>query len=388
VEIRLKPGKERPLRLGHPWVFSGAIAALDEGLEAGQIVRVCAASGEVLGWGCVNPRCTIAVRLVSAGDEPLDAACIDRRVERACALRGRLIGSDTDAHRLINGEGDGLPGFIVDRYADVLVVQVLTAGAERLKPWLLASLLARVRPRCVVERSAGAVRREEGLANRAEVLHGEEVAQVVVRENGLGFAVGPGAGQKTGHFCDQRPNRLLLRSLASGRRVLDCFAYTGGFAVHAGAGGAAQVVAVESSARFLDAAAGNWRRNGLPDGACRFVRASAAQWLRGSEESFDLLVLDPPALVKRRKDVARGARAYKDVNVWAMRRAAPGALLLTFTCSQHVGAELFRKIVLGAAGDAGRRARVLGHLGAGPDHPVALAHPEGEYLHGLFLQLD
>jgi 23S rRNA (cytosine1962-C5)-methyltransferase len=387
LDVRLKPGKEKPVRLGHPWVFSGAIADLDPALEPGSIVRVFSAGGEALGSGYANPRCTIAVRMLSSGEEPIDAVFVARRVERAVSLRHALIGEETDAYRLINAEGDGLPGFLVDRYGDVLVVQVLTAGAERLKPWLVDALATQLSPRCIAERSVGAVRREEGLEDSSAILQGEAPTEAVVLENGLEFEVAPGEGQKTGHFCDQRPNRLLVRDLARGRRVLDCFAYSGGFTVHAGAGGAERVTAVESSARFLAAAERNWRRNALPAPA-EFVRADVHDYLRAGGDSFDLLVLDPPALVKRRKDTARGARAYKDVNLWAFRRAAPGALLLTFTCSQHVGAELFRKIVLGAAADAGRRVQMLGHLGPGPDHPVALAHPEGEYLHGLLLRVD
>jgi 23S rRNA (cytosine1962-C5)-methyltransferase len=388
VDLRLKSGKDKPVRFGHPWVFSGAIANLDPGLEPGSIVRVLAADGTSLGWGYVNPRCSIAVRMLSADAEPIDANFVARRVERAVALRRTLISENTTAYRLINAEGDGLPGFLVDRFADVLVVQVLTAGAERLKPWLLDALKAQLAPACIVERSEGPVRREEGLADSKDVLHGEATSESVVRENGLLFEVAPGAGQKTGHFCDQRVNRLLVRRIASGRRVLDAFAYTGGFGIHAGAGGARRVTTVESSARFLASAERNWQRNGLPPDAAEFVRADVHDYLRSTDETFELLVLDPPALVKRRTDAARGARAYKDVNLWAFRRAARGALLLTFTCSQHVGADLFRKIVLGAAADAGRSAQVLDHLGPGPDHPVALAHPEGEYLHGLFLRVD
>jgi 23S rRNA (cytosine1962-C5)-methyltransferase len=388
VDVCLKEGKDRPVRHGHPWVFSGAIADLDPATEAGRIVRVLSASGEPLGWGYINPRCTIAVRLLTSGDQPIDEGLISRRVERARALRQRLVGAESNAYRLVNGEGDGLPGFLVDRYGDVLVVQVLTAGAEHLKSWLVDSLVAQLAPRCVLERSAGAVRRQEGLPDLAGVLRGATAEDLVVRENGLDFEVSPLGGQKTGHFCDQRVNRRLLRRIASGRRVLDCFAYTGGFAVHAGAGAAQRVIAVESSARFLEGAERNWRRNRLPSEAVQFVRADVHQYLRDAQETFDVLILDPPALVRQRKDTARGARAYKDVNLRAFRRAAPDALVLTFTCSQHVDSELFRKIVLGAAADAGRRAQILGHLGPGPDHPVALGHPEGEYLHGLFLRLD
>lgn len=386
VTLFLRSGKDRPVRMGHPWVFSGALRELDPALPPGSIVRICAADGEPLGIGYANPRCAIAVRLLTRRDEPIDAAFVKRRVAAALALRRRVIAAGNDAYRLINGEGDGLPGILVDRYGDVLVVQLLTAGAEQLEPLLLAALETHLRPRAVVERSEGAVRAAEGLAPSSGVLAGALDDAALVSENGLRFAVQPGGGQKTGHFCDQRDNRARARALAAGARVLDAFCYSGGFAIHAGAGGAERVVAVDSSGAAIAAAEHNWRLNHLPPERAAFVAADVGRFLRDSDETFDLLVVDPPALVKQRKDVARGARAYKDLNLWALRRARPGALLLTFTCSQHVDATLFRKIVSGAAADAGRFVSLLAHLGPGADHPVALGHLEGEYLHGLLLR--
>jgi 23S rRNA (cytosine1962-C5)-methyltransferase len=385
VSLHLRSGRDHPVRLGHPWIFSGAIKDLDPAGEAGGIARVYGADGSLLGIGYCNPRCTIAVRLLTRADEPIDAEFIRRRVAVAAALRRIVVAGDSTAYRLINGEGDGLPGVLVDRYADVLVLQCLTAGADRLKPWLLDALLAEVAPRAIVERSEGSVRQAEGLAPSASTLHGESPAEVAVRENGLDFAVVPGGGQKTGHFCDQRLNRALVRGLAADRRVLDAFAYSGGFSVHAAAGGAERVVAVDSSARALAAAARNSALNGLE--RVTFVERDVPHFLRECDDAFDLLVLDPPALVKQRKDVARGTRAYKDLHLWAFRRAAPDALVATFTCSQHVDATLFHHVVCAAAADARRDVQVLQRLGAGPDHPVALGHPEGEYLHGLLLRV-
>ncbi len=386
--LSLRSGKDRPVRLGHPWVFSGAIRDLDPALPPGSVVRVAAADGTVLGIGTVNPRCAIAVRMLSRRDEPIDAAFVARRLGAAIALRATVVSAKSDAYRLINGEGDGLPGVVVDRYADVLVLQALTAGAERLKPLLVDALRAQVAPRAIVERSEGSVRGAEGLAPASGMLAGDAVPEVLVRENGLAFTILPGGAQKTGHYCDQRVNRAYVRRLAGGRRVLDAFAYSGGFAVHAGAGGAAHVVAVDSSAGAVAAAERNWALNRLAPERARGVAADVGRFLRDTDERFDLLVVDPPALVKQRKDLPRGSRAYKDVNLWALRRALPGALLLTFTCSQHVDAGLFRQIVTAAAADAGRTLAVLRSLGPGPDHPVALPHLEAEYLHGLLLRID
>lgn len=387
LEVRLKSGRDRRVRFGHPWIFSGAIAHFDPSIPPGTLVRVRAAGGDLLGIGTINPRCSIAIRMLALEEVAIDTEFVARRLARALELRARVVGSDTTAFRLINGEGDGLPGFVVDRYGEVLVLQCLTAGAELLRPMLLEALVEALKPAGILERSAGAVREAEGLAARTEVLLGELPAEVEAKENGLGFDVPLGVGQKTGHYCDQRLNRCIVREQAAERLVLDAFAYTGGFGVHAGAGGAGRVVMVDSSRRGLEMARRNWSRNGLTAERAEFAEDDVRQFLRQTQETFDLLVIDPPALVKQRKDLARGSRAYKDLNLWAFRRAAQGALMLTFSCSQHVDRELFRKIVLGAAADARRSVQLLRHLGAGPDHATALAHPEAEYLVGLLLRV-
>jgi len=386
--IRLKPRKERPVRLGHPWIFSGAIADLDPSIEPGTPAVLHSADGEYLGRGYVNPRCAIAVRLLTRNDEPVDAGFFQRRVAAAVELRRAVVPPDTDAYRVINGEGDFLPGVVADRYGPIIVVQCLTAGAARFKPHIVEALRVTLAPAGIYERSAGAVRREEGLKPEEGVLAGDVPGEpLLVRECGQRFMVDLRGGQKTGFFLDQRDNRALVRRLATDRVVFNGFAYTGGFGVYAGVGGARQVVSVESSARSLELARANWVCNDLPASAGELVEADVFRYLRDIDRTFDLLILDPPALVKRRQEVERGARAYKDLHLWAFRRATPGALVLTFSCSQHVSRELFWKIVHGAAIDAGRAVQVLRHLGAGPDHPVALAHAEGEYLKGLLLRV-
>jgi 23S rRNA (cytosine1962-C5)-methyltransferase len=387
--LRLRSGKDRPVRLGHPWVFAGAIANLDSHQAPGTLVRLESAAGEFLGIGAVNPSCAIAVRIVTRLDEAVDAAFVRRRIADALALRAMVVPDHTNAYRCLNGEGDFLPGVVVDRYGDVLVLQCLTAGADALRPAVLDALTGTMQPRCIYERSAGSVRREEGLADLEEVLYGERPPErVTIDERGYRFIVDVRHGQKTGFFLDQRENRALARMVAKGRRVLNAFAYTGGFGVYAAAGDAREVVSIESSSRALDLARESWRLNGLPPARAHFVEADVFRYLREPGGPFDLLILDPPALVKQRKELARGARAYKDLHLQAFRRAAPGALMLTFSCSTHVDAELFRKIVNGAAADARRAVRVLGHLGPGPDHPTSLAHGEGAYLKGLLLQVS
>lgn len=386
--LRVRAGKERPILQGHPWVFSGAIANLDPSLEPGTIVSLVAEDGTFLGRGYANPRCAIAVRVLSRDDVDIDAAWIGRRVSAAVELRRTVVPPGTTAWRVLNGEGDGLPGVVADRYGDLIVLQCITAGAARMRDAVVAALVATLRPGGIFERSAGRARRDEGLGDAVGVLHGRVPDDsVVVKENGLRFAVDVRGGQKTGFFLDQRDNRAACRALASGRSVLNAFGYTGAFSVYAGAGGAARVMTVDSSAPALDLARANWERNALPAERADWAEADVFHFLRECEEPWDLLVLDPPALVKQRHDVDRGARAYKDLNLQGLRRAAAGAFVMTFSCSQHIEADLFTRIVRAAAQDAERTVQVLQHLGPGRDHPTLLGHPEAGYLKGLLLRV-
>ncbi len=385
IELTLKPGRDKQLRRGHPWVFSGALRDLDPQTPAGSPARFRAADGEILGTGYVNPRCAIAGRVVAAGAVELDRAFFEARVRRALELRTPLEQTATNVYRLINGEGDFLPGFVVDRFGDVLVLQCLTAGADRLRDLLVDALRNTLRPAALIDQSRGSVRKAEGLADRDEIVFGEVPEQMVLEENGLRVAAAPGRGQKTGYFCDQRDNRLLVHQSASGRRVLDAFCYSGGFAANAAAGGAARVVAVDSSRDALSLAERTLAANDGLAVHCELTRAKVADYLRATDETFDIAVLDPPPLVRRRNDLRHGLRAYRDLNLWAIRRLEEGGRLLTFTCSQHVDDEAFRRAVTDAAAAARRPARVLAKLGPGIDHPVAIAHGEGEYLRGLLI---
>lgn len=385
--VRLLPGRERPLRAGNPWLFSQAIAAVEPpGLAAGDLVEVSDAAGLLLGFGHYNPTTTIAVRLFCRSGNPANfAELVEDRLARALAARRALVRDDTDCYRLVNAEADGLAGVIVDRYADVAVVQFLTAGADRMRELVVNALTRLIAPRAVLERSRGAVRREEGLDDRQALLAGEELEEVVVRENGLTLCVAVRRGQKTGYFLDQRENRALFAGLARNARVLDCFCYAGGFTLAALAGGARSVTAVDSSALALSWAQRNLALNAYSAQAATLVRARAERFLAESGESFNLVVLDPPPLARSRSARRSAARLYTELNRLALARLAPYGLLMTFSCSTHVAGDDFVHAVAEAQAQSGRYARLLRRLGPAPDHPVLLGHPEGQYLTGLLL---
>lgn len=384
--LTLKPGREAPVRAGHPWIFSGAVASGLEGAEPGEPVRVAAAGGGFVAAGYANPRTAIAVRVLTLDDEAIDAALIARRIDDAIALRRAVLPAETTAYRLVNGEGDRLPGMVVDRYGDYLVCQLLTAGAARLAGALADALQSRLEPRGIYERSEGGVRAEEGLGGSRGALAGEEPpARLVVTEHGMRLVADVVHGQKTGLFLDQRDNRARIRALARGKRVLNAFAYTGGFAVAAALGGAAHVVSVDTSRPALDLGAAAWDANGLAPEAATWIEADVFDYLRAARDRFDLIVLDPPPFVRRRRDLTAGLRGYKDVNLQALRRLEPGGWLLTCSCSQHLDNAGFRQVVAAAAGDAGRALQLVEAYGHPPDHPTALAQPEGEYLKVLLL---
>jgi 23S rRNA (cytosine1962-C5)-methyltransferase len=379
--VVLKPGREGPVRAGHPWIFSGAIASGLEGVDPGEPVEVRAANGRFVAAGYANPRTAITIRVLTLEEEPVDARLLRRRLDEALALRRATLPEGLDAYRIINGEGDHLPGVVVDRYGDFLVCQVLTAGAAQLMPALVDTMVERLAPRGVYERSEGGVRSEEGLPGARGMLAGEEPpARIAIHEDGATFLVDVLHGQKTGFFLDQRETRARLRALARGKRVLNAFAYTGAFSIAAGLGGAAHVTSVDSSKISLELGETAWRENGLDPAAARFEVADVFDFLRATNERYDLIVLDPPPFVRRRRDLTSGVRGYKDINLQAFRRLAPGGWLITCSCSQHVRRESFREIVAAASSDAGRSGALVAEWGHPPDHPVALAHPEGEYL--------
>jgi 23S rRNA (cytosine1962-C5)-methyltransferase len=385
--IRLRDGKERSLLRHHPWVFEGSI---DRGkADPGETVRVEAADGRFLAWGAYSPNSMIRVRAWSFDEaERIDAAFFARRIERAVALRRRLP-IESDGLRLVHGEADGLPGLIVDRYADTLSAQFLSAGMERWKPTIAAALRAATGAPRLYERSDASVRKLEGLEACTGWLHGDGATEVTIREHGLRLNVDVALGHKTGFYLDQRDNRALFAQWVRHfglRRVLNCYCYTGGFSVAALAGGAQHVTSVDSSAPALLHAARHVQLNGFDAAHHETADADVNQFLRDRLDAgatFDAIVLDPPKFAPTAASAERAARAYKDINRLALKLLAPGGLLFTFSCSGGISADLFHKIVAGAAVDAGADGPILRRLEGAPDHPTTLVFPEGEYLKGL-----
>jgi 23S rRNA (cytosine1962-C5)-methyltransferase len=391
-KIILRVGREKSVRLGHPWIFSGSIDRVDGTAGSGDTVEVLSSGGEFLARAAYSPLSQIRARVWTRDEaENIDREFLARRLERAIQLRevfvGPVRGNSDQAVRLVHAESDGLPGFIVDRYVDVLVMQALSAGAERWKRTLAELLVEQTGVKNVYERSDVDVRRLEGLEERVGPLCGVEPGALIIEEgNGLRFRVDVKTGQKTGFYIDQRNNRKRLGELAQGRDLLNCFCYTGGFTLYGLAGGARSALSIDSSAEALELARQNLELNALPTERAEWLEADvfmALRKLRDQARSFDLIVLDPPKFAPTAAQAERAARGYKDINLLAFKLLRPGGLLFTFSCSGGISADLFQKIVAGAALDAGVEANMVEHLGPGPDHPVALNFPEGAYLKGL-----
>ena len=389
--LKLKAGREKSLRHRHPWLFSGAIEAVHGEPAAGDTVSVVAADGTLLARAAYSPSSQIRARVWSFDPRvTIDAGFFRQRIDRAVAARAAMRDERHTGCRLVHAESDGLPGVVADRYGEVVVVQLSSAGAERWRDAIVDALAAVPGVSCVYERSDANVRKLEGLPPRIGVVRGELPAPVLFREDGLVYRADVVAGQKTGFYLDQRDNRRAIRALAAGREMLDVFCYTGGFTLAALAGGAARVTSLDSSQAALAQARENLAANPALDGErAEWLEADAFATLRkfrDAARSFDLIVVDPPKFAPTAAHAERAARAYKDVNLWALKLLRPGGLLATFSCSGGIDAELFRKIVAGAALDAGAEAAIVGRFGPGADHPVALAFPEGDYLKGLLIR--
>jgi len=393
-KLVLNPGKERSLLRRHPWVFAGSVARLEGRARPGDTVEVVADDGRFLGRAAWSPESQIRARMWSfAADITIDHAFFKRRVAESVARRAThpLLAGESGL-RLIHGESDGLPGVIADRFGDVVVVQLTSAGAEKWREALVAALVQATGCTAVYERSDSDVRGLEGLGPKTGCVHGELPKDVLtIVENGVRMEVDVISGHKTGFYLDQRDNRRLTGLLAAGRSVLNCFCYTGGFSLQALAGGATAVLSIDSSAPALDGARRNLAMNPQLDASrAEWLQADVFEALRALKSEgrrFDLIVLDPPKFAPSAAHADRASRAYKDINLFGLRLLNPGGILMTYSCSGGIGLELFQKIVAGAAVDAGVDARILHRLSAAADHPIGLAVPEGEYLKGLALQV-
>ena len=382
-------GKARPLWFGHPWVYANAVERLEGEAVAGDIVSLVDHDGRFIGRGIFNPRSQIPVRLLTRKDEAIDAAFFLARLREAQSLRTRLKlpNSDTTAYRLVNSEGDGLPGLVVDVFGDAAVAQVTTLGLALRRDIIFDALEATLSPRTIYEVATGSYADVEGLVAQNRLVRGESRTLVPCVEDGLRFEAEPLVGQKTGMFLDQRPNRIRVGQLASaGLRMLDCYAYAGGFALQAARAGASEVTAVDSSPRAVARIEAHVAANGA---AVRAVEADVFRFLEtATPMSYDLVVVDPPKFARARKDLEAATKGYERLNALALTVCAPGALLVTCSCSQNVSAQDFERIIAAAAKQAHREVRVVGMGGPGGDHPLPPAFTEGQYLKVLFVYVS
>lgn len=391
-KVYLKRGRANPLWHGHPWVYSGAVAREEACGANGSIVEVCDVDGRYIGRGFWNERSQIRVRMLSRRDEALDdegfARFLRQRLDEARRLRERLglPSEQTTAYRLVNAEGDGLPGLVIDVYGEVLAVQFTALGMKLREHAVYDALEELLAPRAVLEVSAGGYAQTEGFGSVTRTVRGEEVKVASCRENGIALEVEPLVGQKTGMFLDQRENRRRIAELSRGARVLDVYTYAGGFALAALSGGAASATCVDSSARALERARRHAELNQL--GPLETVEQDAFRFLEQARpRSYDLVVVDPPKFARARKDLDAALKGYQRLNALALNACAEGALLATCSCSQNVDEQSFERVIAGAAQQAGRRVQVLASASQGSDHPVVPAFPEGRYLKFVLCQV-
>jgi 23S rRNA (cytosine1962-C5)-methyltransferase len=389
IRLRLKPGREESVRRRHPWLFTGAVASR-EGDGADGLAEIVASDGGALARGVYSPGSQILARLWTFDGRAVDGALLHERFARAWKLREEVVSPDTTGFRAVNSEGDLCPGVLLDVYGDAAVLELLTEGTEKRRGEIQDAARSVIGARRLVVRESGA-RRDRGMkgpAPRPSPRGGEGADLAPFLEKGVRFFADLASGQKTGFYLDQRENRVRLRAIAREKSVLNLFSYSGGFSVAALAGGARRALDVDSSGEALALAREHRRANALPSPDADFAEEDVFDDLRrraSAGELWDVVVCDPPAFAKKRADVDRAARGYKDINRLAMKLVSPGGWLLTCSCSGLVSADLFQKIVFSASLEAGRSFALAARQGAGPDHPVSLDCPEGEYLKGLWL---
>jgi len=380
-QVLLKAGKDRRLKAGHLWIYQGEIGTIDIELKSGDLVEIGDQRGRFLGLGYYNQASQIAIRLLTNEREEINRAFFKRRLEKALAYRKRVKPSAI-SYRLIYGEADLLPGLVVDCFGDYLVVQILTMGMEVNRELIFELLVELFAPAGIVERSDLAVRRLEGLEERAGCVYGECPETVSINDNGIDFQVNLLLGQKTGYFLDQSANRARLVDYVAGRRVLDCFCHVGSFALHAAKYGAASVLGVDISKEAVEMATNNAILNQLAE-RCRFEEANAFDFLREQvvrKEKYDVVILDPPAFTKSKQAIEGAIRGYKEINLRGLKLLSSGGILVTCSCSHHLHREVFEEIVSVAASDAKKRVRLLERRTQGLDHPILMGMSETEYL--------
>jgi 23S rRNA (cytosine1962-C5)-methyltransferase len=385
--IILKKGREKSLLRKHQWIFSGAIFSMPE-FEDGEILPVYDCDGGFLATAYFHRTNSIAGRVLSFEQEGVEKI-LSQRISEAYEMRKQLFDpSVTNAFRVINAEGDCLPGLIVDKYSDLLVIQINTCGMQRLKPLIIECLVRILRPKAIYEKSISSARRQEGLQDEQGYVWGEEIKEVTVLENGMTFLISIEQGQKTGFFLDQRNMREWIGEHALNKKVLNCFSYTGGFSLYALKGGASRVDSVDICANALAYSEKNTLLNGFELDRHRMIREDVFDFLKHSPMDYGLVILDPPAFAKKRGDVNSACMGYKEINRLALQKIPSKSLLLTSSCSYFIDESLFQNLLFQAACEAGRSVKIISRHRQASDHPISLYHPEGEYLKSLFLYIS
>lgn len=385
--IYLKPHRDTRAETGHLWIFSNEIDKAEEDVEAGGIADIFSSREKFIGRGFCNPQSLIAARILTRKAEPVDEAFVLRKIQSALALRDEILPGET-AYRLVFGESDGLPGVVIDRLGDVFVIQSYCLGAEKLLPHVFAALKTLFSPRAILKKSDSALRELEGLKDDVGIVEGDVRPPVEIVQGKLKFLADPIGGQKTGFFFDQRENRERLAFYAKGKTVLDAYSYGGGFGIYAASGGAKSVTCVDSSQAACDLAKKNFEMNGLKGEVIKEDVEAFLGQSKTEKRKFDIIVLDPPALAKSKKIVFSAIRKYGHINQAAMACLSPGGILLSCSCSHHVGRKEFIGMIAEAAGALGKTAKILEMRGQGRDHPILASMPETEYLKCAIVKVD
>jgi 23S rRNA (cytosine1962-C5)-methyltransferase len=392
--VKLKKGRDKSFNRKHPWIFSGAIDSVKDIKVNGETVEIISGDGKFLGYGSYSSHSQISVRVLSFNPEDkIDKDFILQRIESTEQFRKQIINeATTNAYRVINAEGDSLPGLVVDKYGEYLVCQFLSAGAEFWKKEIIEILASLFHPTGIYERSDVEVREKEGLQQSKGNLYGKEPEEYIeVIENGNKFLVDANLGHKTGFYLDQRDNRKFLEDFSLDNEILNCFSYTGGFSVYAIKAGASKVINVDSSLESLALAEKNFSLNGIDSSRYENIQDDVFKYLRklrDMNKQFDVIILDPPKFAESVSQIEKAARGYKDINLLALKLLKKNGVLFTFSCSGHIVPDLFNKIIADAAADAGREAHILKYLTQSPDHTMLTSFPEGLYLKGLVCKVN